>query len=130
MFGWTRCHCWPTGDAFKKDGLKEACCAGDSPTGTVTDAGVTDTRIPESNPTIAFPVFLVSASEVAVKVSTGTGLGKLDKVGAVYVRTFEPLVVVITHVPNVPVPPGNVPPLVQEPVLAVGLGTVVVGSGV
>ena len=120
----------PHGEVFKNDGLKVTFCAGFNPTGTVTVEGVTDTRIPESNPIVAVPVFFVSASEVAVNVRTGTGLGKFANVGAVYVSTFEPFVVEITQVPKVPVPPGNVAPLVQGPVFAVGFGTAVVAGGV
>jgi hypothetical protein len=48
----------------------------------------------------------------------------------VYVKTFDPFAVEITHVPTVPVPPVNVPPLVQGPVFATGFGVVVVAGGV
>ena len=84
-FGCTRCHCWPVGAVFTKEALKLACCgfAGAGSMGTVTDAGATETRMPESKPIVAVPVFFLSASDVAVKVSTGTGFGKLASVGAV-----------------------------------------------
>jgi hypothetical protein len=53
------------------------------PTGTVAVNGVIETRIPESSPTWPVPVFLWSASAVAIKLMMGIGFGKLLKDGAV-----------------------------------------------
>src|SRR5260221_209898 len=68
------------------------------PTGTVAVAGVIETRIPESRPTCPVPVFFLSASAVAIKLTMGIGFGKLLSDGAVYVKTFEPLVALVVHV--------------------------------
>jgi hypothetical protein len=104
--GCTNLNCAPTGGAFRNDGKNVLVCAGVKPTGTVAVAGVTETRIPESNWTVAVAVLLLSASAVAVNVRTGTnGFGKFARDGAVYVSTFEPFAVVIVHVPMLPVRP-------------------------
>lgn len=129
-FGCTTSHFRFNGGEFNKDAVKVTDWFGVNPTGTVAVAGETETRMPESKPTVAVPVFLLSASAVAVKVSRGVGFGKFASEGAVYVKTFEPFVVVITHEPIFPLTPVIVPPLVQFPVTAVGLGCAVVGNGV
>ena len=113
---------------LRKDALSEICCAGVKPTGTVTVDGVTETRIPESKLTVAVPVLFLLASAWAVKVSVGAGFGKFERGGAVYVNTFEPLVVVMTQVPTDP--PFSMEPVVQFPVTAFGFASEAVGSGV
>lgn len=83
-FGCTNLNCALNGGAFRNDGKNVVVCAGVRPTGTVAVAGVTDTRIPESNCTVTAAVFFLSASAVAVKVRSGTnGFGKFVKDGAV-----------------------------------------------
>jgi hypothetical protein len=115
------------GGEFTSDAWKTTFAAGVKPTGTVTDSGESAARIPESSVTIAVAVLLLSASAVAVKVSVGGGLGKLANVGAVKVRTFDPSVVVISHVPIEP--PFMLCPLVQGPVTAAGFWFYAVGRG-
>ena len=83
MFGCTNRNCALSGGEFWKDGENVAVCAGVMPTGTVAVAGVTETRIPESRPTCPVPVFLWSASAVAIKLMMGIGFGKLLSDGAV-----------------------------------------------
>ena len=56
-FGCVTSHCKLVGVEFCNDAENCTVCAGVTPTGTVTLAGVTDTRIPESRPTVAVPVF-------------------------------------------------------------------------
>jgi hypothetical protein len=57
------------------------------------------------------------------------GFGKLVNAGAVYVNTFDPFVLEVTHVPMLP--PFTVWPEVHVAAfVAVGFGTAVVGSGV
>jgi hypothetical protein len=65
-------YCALNGGACKKDGKNVAVCFGVKPTGTVAVLGVTDTRIPESNPICTAAVFFLSTSAVAVKVRIGT----------------------------------------------------------
>jgi hypothetical protein len=71
------------GFVLSNEGLKDAVCAGVIPTGTVAVRGEIETRIPESRPICAVPVFLWSASAVAIKLRTGIGFGKLLRDGAV-----------------------------------------------
>lgn len=71
------------GLVLSNDTVKDAVCAGVMPTGTVAVNGVIETRIPESSATCPVPVFLWSASAVAMKLMTGMGLGKLLREGAV-----------------------------------------------
>jgi hypothetical protein len=105
-FGCTNLNCALNGGAFRNDGKNVVVCAGVRPTGTVAVAGVIETRIPESNCTIAVAVLFLAASAVAVNVRTGmNGFGKFARDGAVYVSTFEPFAVVIVHVPMLPVRP-------------------------
>jgi ABC-type methionine transport system permease subunit len=127
-FGCTKFQLRPSAGAFSSDAVKASVAGGVKPTGIVTDNGESEPRIPESSVTMAVAVFLVSASASAVKVSVGGGLGKLANVGAVKVRTFDPFVVVITHVPIEP--PFIVCPLVQVPVTAAGFWFDAVGRGV
>jgi hypothetical protein len=72
-----------SGGEFRNDGENVVVWAGSMPTGTVAVPGVIDTRIPESRPTCPVPVFLWSASAVAIKLMMGIGLGKLLNDGAV-----------------------------------------------
>ena len=126
-------HCGSAfaGEMFKNDGVNCTCCAGVNPTGTVAVVGVVETRIPVSIETIAVPVFLWSASAVAVNVIVGMGFGKFANVGAVYVNTLLGAVGVSVHVPIVPVPPCNLSPLLQVlTVTCFGAGVCVVGVGV
>src|SRR5208283_3854701 len=127
VLGCATSHCKLSPGEFCKLAWKVVVCAGVIPTGTVTDKGLMETRIPESRLIVAVAVFLVSASAVAVKVRVGAGLGKLAREGAVKVRTFDPLVVVITQEPMVP--PLSFIPVVQVPVTAFGVGVVAVGKG-
>ena len=83
MFGCTKRNCALSGGEFWNDGENVAVCAGTMPTGTVAVGGVIDTRIPESSPTCPVPVFLWSASAVAIKLMMGIGFGKLLNDGAV-----------------------------------------------
>ena len=121
-------HCKFSPGEFCSDAWKDAVGAGVIPTGTVTVKGLMETRIPESRLIVAVAVFFLSASAVAVKVSVGAGLGKSARAGAVKVRTFDPLVVVVTQVPMLP--PLSFMPVVQVPVTAFGFGVEDVGNGV
>jgi hypothetical protein len=90
------------GGVFSSETVKETPCAGFNPTGTVAVDGVTETRMPVSSVIIAVPVFLWSASAVAVNVSVGTGFGKFASAGAVYVKTLLGADGVLVHVPRLP----------------------------
>src|SRR6266436_6223592 len=81
--GCTNRNCALSGGEFMNDGKNVAVCGGVMPTGTVAVRGVIETRIPESRPTCPVPVFLWSASAVAIKLIMGIGFGKLLKDGAV-----------------------------------------------
>jgi hypothetical protein len=90
------------GGVFSSEAVKDTPCAGLNPTGTVAVVGVTATRMPVSSATTAVPVFLWSASAVAVNVSVGTGFGKFASAGAVYVNTLLGAVGVVVQVPRLP----------------------------
>ena len=98
VFGCVTSHCKFVGGEFSSDAVNCTVCAGVTPTGTVAVACVIDTRMPESSVITVVPVFFVSAFYAAVNVIVGTGLGNLDKGGAVYVIT----VVCVSGLLNVP----------------------------
>jgi hypothetical protein len=129
VFGCVTSHCKFVGVEFNSDAENCTVCAGVTPTGTVTAAGVIATRMPESSDICVVPVFEWSASAVAVNVTVGTGAGKLPNEGAVYVSTLEPLAAEVTNVPMVP-PFTDWPEVHAAGFVATGLGTAVVGSGV
>jgi hypothetical protein len=82
-FGCTNLNVAVEGFVLSSEALNDAVCAGFMPTGTVAVNGLMETRIPESKPTCPVPVFLWSASAVAIKLMTGMGLGKLLSDGVV-----------------------------------------------
>src|SRR5215471_16714947 len=73
VFGCTSAYFAVDELTFWKAALKDCVCAGVIPTGTAAVLGVIDTRMPESNPSVPVPVFFLSASAVAVKVTVGMG---------------------------------------------------------
>jgi hypothetical protein len=83
VFGCTNLKTAVEGFVLSNEASNDAVCAGVMPTGTVAVNGVIETRIPESSPTWPVPVFLWSASAVAIKLMMGIGFGKLLKDGAV-----------------------------------------------